>query len=55
MKLFIRFQIKVLNIQIYFLQNEIENGFGTFYKNNRLQQKKLMRSILRSFLKTGEL
>ena len=54
-KLLIRIQLGILNLQIFFLQNDIENGFGTIWKSHRLQQKKLMRSILRSFLKTGSL
>lgn len=54
MKLFIRIQIGFLSLQIFFLQNDIENGFGTLWKQHKLQQKKLMRAILRSFLKTGE-
>lgn len=54
-KLLIRIQLGILKIQIFFLQNDIENGFGNFSKIQKLQQKKLMRAILRSFLKSGDI
>lgn len=55
MKLFIKIQIAILSIQIWFLNNEIENGFITERKLQKFQSKKLMKAILKSFLKTGDI
>jgi hypothetical protein len=55
MKLLIRIQIVILAVQIFFLQNEIENGFITEKKLQKLQSKKLIKSILKSFIKTGNI
>jgi hypothetical protein len=51
MKIIMRIQIGILSVQIWFLQNEIENGFGCNEKYFALQRKKLMKSILKALLK----
>ena len=51
MRILIKFQLLILKVRIFFIQNDIENGFGTLRKEQKLRQFKLIKNILQLILK----